>query len=108
METRVVDNPVASRFEILVDGKLAGWSEYRRSGSTITFIHTEIDGRFEGHGLASVLVRAALDAARAERSSVRPLCPFVRGYLERHPEYQDLVVRASDPQATSARDGGTG
>jgi predicted GNAT family acetyltransferase len=55
------------------------------------FVHTEIDDAFEGRGLGSILVRAALDAARSRGLAVRPDCPFVRGYIARHPEYLDLV-----------------
>jgi predicted GNAT family acetyltransferase len=91
METTVVDNPAAHRFEITVDGKVAGFAAYERDGSTVSFTHTEIDPSFEGRGLGSALARGALDATRAEARSVLPYCPFIRGYLERHPDYLDLV-----------------
>ena len=55
------------------------------------FTHTEIDDAFEGRGLGSILIRAALDAARGRGLAVRPDCPFVRGYIARHSEYLDLV-----------------
>jgi len=55
------------------------------------FTHTEIDPEFEGKGLGSQLARGALDAVRAEGSRVVPLCPFMAGYIERHPDYQALV-----------------
>jgi predicted GNAT family acetyltransferase len=87
----VVEDRPASRFEVLVDGQAAGFAAYRRNGSTISFTHTEIDERFEGRGLGSVLVRGALDAARAEGAAVLPFCPFVRRYISRHHEYLDLV-----------------
>jgi predicted GNAT family acetyltransferase len=90
-EPTVVDNPEAGRFEVHVDGELAGVALYKRRGSTISFTHTEIDDRFEGRGLGSALVRGALDTARAEGAAVLPFCPFVRGYIERHQEYLDLV-----------------
>jgi hypothetical protein len=91
VEPSVVDNRESGRFEILVDGELAGVAEYRRSGSSVMFSHTEIEPRFEGHGLGSILARAALDATRAERLSVLPFCPFIRGFVQRHPDYQELV-----------------
>ena len=91
VEPSVVDNRESGRFEILVDGELAGVAEYRRSGSSVMFTHTEIEPRFEGQGLGSILARAALDATRAERLSVLPFCPFIRGFVQRHPDYQELV-----------------
>ena len=73
-------------------GRLAGLAQYRLTDpGLIVFIHTEIDDAFEGRGLGSILVRAALDAARSRGLAVRPDCPFVRGYIARHPEYLDLV-----------------
>jgi predicted GNAT family acetyltransferase len=91
METRVVDDRAAGRFEILVDGARGGHATYRRTDSTVSLTHTEIDPAYEGKGLGSVLARGALDAIRAEGLSVLPLCPFIRGYIERHPKYVDLV-----------------
>lgn len=90
-DATVVDDRQASRFEVRVDGEAAGFAAYRRNGSTISLTHTEVDERYEGRGLGSVLVRGALDAARAEGVAVLPLCPFVRRYISRHEEYLDLV-----------------
>ena len=90
-DIRVVDAQERSRFEIHVDGEVAGFSEYRRRPGRIAFIHTLIDPRFEGHGLGSQLVSSALSAARSEGLSVLPFCPFVRGYIAGHAEYLDLV-----------------
>jgi uncharacterized protein len=87
----IVDNPESGRFEILVDGEVAGFAEYTRKGTTVSFTHTVIDSHFEGRGLGSRLARAALDATRAEGGSVLPFCPFIRGYILRHPDYLDLV-----------------
>jgi predicted GNAT family acetyltransferase len=87
----VVEDGPASRFEVLVDGQGAGFAAYRRNDSTISFTHTEISDQFEGRGLGSVLVRGALDAARAQGAAVLPFCPFVRRYISRHHEYLDLV-----------------
>ena len=90
-EIRVVDVPDRSRFEIRVGEEVAGFTEYRRRPGLIAFVHTLTDPRFEGHGVASQLVRTTLDEARADGLSVLPFCPFVRGYIERHTEYLDLV-----------------
>ena len=91
MDVEVADNPDKARFEILADGELAGFVLYHLRDNEIAFTHTETDERFRGHGLASQLVRAALDAARARQLAVPPDCPFVRSWLEEHPEYADLV-----------------
>jgi predicted GNAT family acetyltransferase len=90
-DVRVVDVPDRSRFEIQVGGEVGGFAEYRRRPGLIAFVHTLTDPRFEGQGLASQLVRTALADARADGLAVLPFCPFVRGYIERHTEYLDLV-----------------
>lgn len=90
-EPHVVDVPGEGRFELRVGDEVAGYAEYRSTASGTAFTHTVVDPRFEGRGLGSVLVRGALDATRAAGRSVLPLCPFVRGYVERHAEYADLV-----------------
>jgi predicted GNAT family acetyltransferase len=87
----VADNPDENRYEIRVDGDLAGFTQYRQRPAGLALTHTEIDDRFEGRGLGSRLVSFALDDARARGLAVLPFCPFVRSYIERHPEYLDLV-----------------
>ncbi|HZG92381.1 MAG TPA: GNAT family N-acetyltransferase [Pseudonocardia sp.] len=91
-EQRVVDLPEARRFEVLVDGERAGLAAYRLRADRIVFLHTEIDDAHEGRGLGGVLVRAALDSARERGLRVVPICPFVKGWIERHPDYADLVA----------------
>jgi uncharacterized protein len=90
-EVLVRDAPDRSRFEITVDGELAGFAEYRSRPGRIVFTHTEVDDPYQGHGLAGKLVRAALDRARRLGLEVTPLCPYVADYIRRHPEYADLV-----------------
>ncbi len=87
----ITDNPDQHRYEIRVDDELAGFVQYRRREGLIALIHTEIDSRFEGRGLASQLIAAVLDEARAAGVWVFPFCPFVNGYISRHPAYVDLV-----------------
>jgi uncharacterized protein len=89
----VTDAPEQHRYEARIDGELAGFAEYRASDRIVTFIHTEVLPEFEGRGVGSGLVRAALDDVRAKGRLVRAVCPFVKGYIERHPgEYEDLVA----------------
>ena len=87
----VLDVAEWSRFEIHVDGKLAGFANYRLEPGAIAFTHTEIDPMYAGHGFGGELVQAALDQVRRRELGVLPECPFVRGWLAKHPEYQDLV-----------------
>lgn len=92
----VTDNTAAERFEIHVDGDLAGYAVYERShpeGSapTIALTHTVVETRYEGQGIGSALARGAMDAARTAGEGVLPFCPFVRSWIQRHPAYLDLV-----------------
>jgi predicted GNAT family acetyltransferase len=90
-DIRVIDNPEESRYEISVDGTRAGFAVYRLAPDVVTFIHTEINPEIERRGLGTQLVREALDDARARGLAVRPVCPFVADFIERHPDYADLV-----------------
>jgi predicted GNAT family acetyltransferase len=87
----VIDVPEEQRFEIRVDGECAGYVSYERLGDRIVFMHTEIDPGREGQGLGSQLARGVLEAAREAGAPIVPLCSFVSAYIERHPEYDDLV-----------------
>ena len=89
----VTNAPEQRRYEARIDGELAGIAEYRASDKIVTFVHTQVMSEFEGKGVASGLVRAALDDVRAHGRKVRPVCPFVKGYIEKHSdEYGDLLV----------------
>jgi predicted GNAT family acetyltransferase len=68
-----------------------GWSDYRPAGASVIIAHTEIDERREGEGLGSVLVRGALERIRADGKTVIPTCPFTAAFIQRHPEYVDVV-----------------
>lgn len=92
MATEVRDNAERHRYEASVDGASAGFAAYRLEGSTVELTHTEVDGAYEGQGVGSELVRQTLEDVRGRGLCVRPVCPFVRSYIERHPAYQDLVV----------------
>jgi len=87
----VIHNEAAQRFELPVDGALALLT-YRRFPDRIVLLHTEVPPPFEGHGMAAKLSRSALDFARANRLQVVPLCPYVSSFIQKHPEYQDLLA----------------
>ena len=98
--TEVRDNQDRERFEVFEDGQLAGFAQYIRRAGRLIFVHTEVSDEFEGQGIGSKLAAGALDAARAKGDHVVPLCPFIASYIERHPQYADLV----DDQAIAALD----
>lgn len=87
----VTDVPDRKRFEITADGTVLGFAEYRRRPGVIAFTHTEIDPSHEGEGLGTLLIKSALDTARAQGLAVIPICPFVQRFIARHHEYLDLV-----------------
>ena len=85
------DNPAASRFE-MTSGDSTAFVEYRRAAERIVLVHTEVPDALSGQGVGSKLVRGTLDAVRAEGLKVVPRCEFVAAYVERHPEYRDLLA----------------
>jgi predicted GNAT family acetyltransferase len=89
--TEVVDNRAANRFELSVDGRLAGYLAYELADGTMTFTEIETEPDLAGRGLGLTLVRGALDTASAQALFVRPASQFVRDYIERHPTYLDLI-----------------
>lgn len=91
MAISIRDSTEDERFEAEVDGALAGFAQYRRRKDLIAFVHTEVDPAYEGQGIGSALIGEALKQSRAAGLAVLPFCPFVRGYIERHPEELDLV-----------------
>jgi predicted GNAT family acetyltransferase len=94
MTVLVADNLMENRYEARLDGALAGVSQYELTADTIVFLHTVVAEEYEGQGVASAIARYALDDARARGLHVRPLCPYIRGWIERHPEYADLVMHS--------------
>ena len=95
----VTDNPAQNRYEARIDGELAGIAEYHLTKSSIVFTHTEVLDAFEGHGVGSALARWALDDVRAKGDrDVVPVCPFIHGWIDDHPEYADLVRRHGEDE----------
>jgi len=86
----VRNNTALNRFELDVDGHQAV-AYYRLTPGVITFVHTEVPQALAGRGVASKLIRGALEMARAQGLKVVPQCPFVSAYMGKHPEYNDLL-----------------
>ncbi|MET0241660.1 MAG: GNAT family N-acetyltransferase [Sphingobium sp.] len=90
-DASVRNDEAASRYELHVEGGTAIAAYDRRDGA-IVFTHTEVPAALEGQGIASRLIKGALDDVRAQGLKVVPLCRFVAAYLDRHPEEQDLLA----------------
>lgn len=89
--TKVTHDTTAERYLITVDGRDAGYADYIQGDGVRDFHHTVIDPEFRGQGLSKPLIQAALDDTRAAGDKVHPLCSAVAGFIEKHPEYRDLV-----------------
>ena len=89
--TKVTHDTTAERYLITVDGRDAGYADYIQGDGVRDFHHTVIDPEFRGQGLSKPLIQAALDDTCAAGDKVRPLCSAVAGFIEKHPEYRDLV-----------------
>jgi predicted GNAT family acetyltransferase len=99
MDISIDDNPRRNRYEATVRAagtdvaEVAGFVDYSVQGRLVIFSHTEVDPAFEGQGIGSALVRAALDDVRRQGRRAVPVCPFVSSWIDRHPDYADLVTR---------------
>ena len=91
-ETRITDRTERSRIEVVVDGEIAGWLDYRPAGDSIIIAHTEIADEYAGRGLGGALVRRAFETARAAGKTVIPICRFAASHVERHPELDAHVA----------------
>lgn len=88
----VQDNPDQNRYEARIGGLLAGFAAYQLGDDRITFVHTEVDTKFEGKGVGSALARYALDDVRSRGGrTVVPLCPFIEAWIGKHPDYRSMV-----------------
>ncbi|MBU6464526.1 MAG: N-acetyltransferase [Bradyrhizobium sp.] len=87
----IVNNKAHHRYELAVEDHLAV-TYYKIEGNVITFIHTEVPPELGGKGIGSKLIRGALDQVRADGLKVIAQCPFVKAFIEKHAEYQDLLT----------------
>ncbi len=86
--------PAQNRYVYRADGKDVGLTDYELHGSAIHLTHTEIDPEERGSGLGDDMVQAVLDTIRLDSDhTVVALCPFVVDFIERHPEYEELLER---------------
>lgn len=92
-ETTFADNTSQSRFELTIDGEVAGFADYAIEGGAVRITHTEVAPEHEGGGVGSKLARAALDQVRERGQKVVPQCEFIASYIQRHQDYADLVAK---------------
>jgi predicted GNAT family acetyltransferase len=91
VDIEFADAPERHRYELRTADELIGIVTYHVADDVITLIHTEVGSAHSGHGYAATLARGALDDARSRGLRVVPSCPYVASYIEKHPEYADLV-----------------
>lgn len=91
----VAPDPGERRYTVSVEGQVAGFTQYadRTAAGLVqrVFYHTEVDEAFGGRGLATILVKEALDDVRAQGKRIVGVCPLVAAYLKKHPEYSDIT-----------------
>ena len=90
-----------SRYEISVDGVVAGFADFREVDGAISLPHTVVETAYEGEGVGSQLVREALEDLRVRGAKVLPLCSFVAAWIDQHEDFADLV----DTEALARRRG---
>jgi len=91
MPAAVRDNPARHRYELEVDGHVA-FAEYRLAAGVIKFIHTEVPKELGGKGVGSTLARGALEDVRRRGLRVVAQCPFIKGFMDKHAEFSDLLA----------------
>ncbi|GAB3444853.1 GNAT family N-acetyltransferase [Streptomonospora sediminis] len=106
MDLEVTDVPARKRYEARTGGTVAGFAEYQLTDELAVLTHTEVDPGYEGQGVGGELVRGALDDVRRRGLAVLPVCPFVKGWIERHPDYTDLVYQSGTGGAGGTGDSG--
>lgn len=90
-DVTVTNNPQENRYEATVDGALAGFAEYQLTDELVVMTHTEVDRAFEGRGVGGALAQFALDDIRGQGTrKVLPICPFIKAWIVKHPDYADL------------------
>jgi predicted GNAT family acetyltransferase len=92
MDLTVRKDAARSRYELLDDGAVVGFADYRVQDGSVVFHHTVIDRDRRGHGLGAVLVQAALDDVRTSDRTVVPVCWYVEQFIDTHSGYADLLA----------------
>ena len=100
---QIQDNPAQLRYEVIDDGgNVAGFAAYRNAPGSRIFVHTEVDEAYAGQGMAGKLALYAVEHVRDAGLRLVPNCPYIAGWLKRHPEYDGLVDWPSQAPVGSA------
>lgn len=94
---KLIDNKENNRYEFQIDGKIAE-IDYIKSDGEIYFVHTEVPASLGGKGVGSQLVEKALEDVDRQELRLVPLCPFIAGYIKKHPEWKRIVMRGKHIQ----------
>jgi uncharacterized protein len=92
MDAKVHDNTDRHRFEVIVDGELGGFADYRTRNGLLIITHSHVDPKYRGQGVGGQLAKQTLDMLRERGVQVVPVCPFFAEYVTQHPEYDDIVA----------------
>lgn len=90
LDMNIVHNEAEKRFDTLIDGQ-TGYISYKERDDKLVYDHTIVPPQLGGHGVGSALVKQALDYAREHNKKVVPQCSFVASYINKNPEYKDLL-----------------
>jgi hypothetical protein len=96
MPNSVRDNAAGQRYEMDLEGKSA-FVTYRRRGSVMTLMHAEVPHELSGRGWGSALAQGTLQLARSQGYKIIARCPFIAHYIQKHPEFHDLLAAAPAP-----------
>lgn len=99
-ELKIVDNRAAGRYDVFLDGRPAAFSTYELEPGRIVVTHTVVKPQFEGRGIGSRLAKFVVNDAVSRGLRIKPVCPFTRAYLERHPEYDSIVDNPEEKQGS--------
>ncbi len=87
----IVRNPDRNRFELVHDGAVIGTLAYSYDGDVTVLERIEVDEKYSGQGLAGEFTEAVLSSMRLNEEAVLPQCPYVRGWILKHPQFRDVV-----------------
>lgn len=86
MNNQIINNTENNRFELSLDNGDKAFVEYSLREDKIAFLHTEVPEAYEGKGIAAALAKYVLEYAKSNHLRVIPICPYIKAYIQRHPD----------------------